>query len=111
MDPSTDISASRSWGGTLPGMRGIVCMSGVASAVLGDDHIDVGSHVAVQPQRDLVLAKRLDRLLHVDLVPIDVDSVLGLERCSDVLVCDRAERLVLGTNLQSPDHRLVVDLI
>ncbi len=58
-----------------------------------------------------MLAKRPDGLLQVDLVAVDLDPVLGFERGRDVLVGDRAERLVLGPYLQPHHNRLVVDLI
>src|SRR5450759_5423243 len=99
----TDISASRSWGGTLPWTRGTVVATNEALSVLGDDHVHVGGHVAVQLERDLVLAQRPDGILHVDLVAVDLHSVLRFERGRDVLVCDRAEGFVLGANLQ-PHH-------
>src|SRR6266851_5780477 len=89
IDASTDISASRSCGGTLPGVSAIVAMKYVgALAVLGDDQVHVGGHVTVQPKGNLVLAQRLDRLLDVDLVPVDVDAVLSLQRRGHVLVGD-----------------------
>src|SRR6266852_315414 len=110
MEPSTDVSASRSWGGTLPGVSAIVAMTD-ALPVLSHDHIDVGGHVAVQLQRNLVLTQRTDGLLHVDLVPVDLDPMLSLEGAGDILVRDRAESLVLGPDPEAHDHRLVVDLV
>src|SRR5262249_42725973 len=53
----------------------------------------------------------LYRLSQVDLVPVDLDAVLRLERRRDVLVGDRAEGLVLGTHLEAHDHGFVVDLV
>src|SRR5712692_685738 len=110
MEPSTDVSASRSWGGTLPGVSAIVAMTD-ALPVLSHDHIDVGGHVAVQLQRHFMLAQRLDGLLHVDLVPVDLYAMLSLEGAGDVLVRDRAESLVLGADLEAHDDGLVVDLV
>src|SRR5438128_4563488 len=80
-------------------------------AVLRNDHVDASSHVAMQLERNLVLAQRPDRLLHVDLVPVDLNPMLRLQRAGDVLVRDRAERLVLGSDLQPNHDSLVVDLV
>ena len=66
----------------------------------GDDQVDVGLDVPVQAERHLVLSQLLDRLLQVDLVAVDVDLVLGLERGRYIRVGDRAEGLVLGTRAQ-----------
>src|SRR5690348_3748551 len=110
IDPMIEISASRSCGGTRPAASGSVVATR-ALAVLGDDHVDVSAHVAVQLERDLMLAQLLDRLFQIDLVPVDLDAVLRLQRGGDVLVRDGAEGLVFGADPQAHDDGLVVDLI
>src|SRR2546421_11709811 len=60
---------------------------------------------------NLVLTKGLDGFPDVDLVPVDVDPVLGLEGDGHILVGDGAERLVLGSDLQTNNNRLVADLV
>src|SRR5436309_14446157 len=110
-DPMTEISASRSCGGIRPAASGSVVAMRCVLAVLRDDYVDVGAHVTMQLQRHLVLTKCLDRLPEVDLVPVDLDAVLRLQRRGDVLVGDRAERLVLVADLQAHDHGLVVYLV
>src|SRR5438445_12716860 len=62
-------------------------------------------------QRYLVLAQRLDRLLHVDLVAVDVDPMLRLQSAGDVLVRDRTKGLILGADLAAHDDGRVVDLV
>src|SRR5438270_1802820 len=106
-----DISASRSCGGTRPAASGSVVAMPVRLTVLRDDHVDVSAHVTVQLERNLVLAQRLDGLLQVDLVAIDLDTMLRLQSRRDVLVGDRTKGLVLRADLQAHDHGLVADLI
>src|SRR5689334_12242980 len=99
IDPMIDISASRSCGGIRPAASGSVVAMPEFLTVLGDDHVDARGNVAVQLQRHLVLAERLDRLLQVDLVAVDLHAMLRLEGGGDVLVGDGAKRLVLGPDL------------
>src|SRR5260370_38770261 len=98
MEPSTEVSASRSWGGALPGVSAIVAMTD-ALPVLSHYHIDVGGHVTGQLQRHFVLAQGLYGLLHVDLVPVDLDSMLSLEASGHVLGLVRPESLGVSADL------------
>src|SRR2546421_12246610 len=95
-----DISASRSCGGTRPAASGSVVAMPVRLTVLRDDHVDVSAHLAVQLERDLVLAQRLDRLRQVDLVPVDVHTRLNFQGCRDLLGRDRTYSIVPGPDRQ-----------
>src|ERR1051326_1343720 len=97
IDPRTEVSAWRSWGGTRPSTRvGTEATDTPRLPVLRDDQVDVGDDVAVQPQRHAVLAELLERLLQVDPAAVDLDALLEPQRGRDVLVRDGAEDLVLG---------------
>src|SRR4029077_9633313 len=80
--PCTTRTASRSGGWPNPDR----------SALGFDDDPDLGAHPAEDLDRDLVGAQRLERLLEVDLVPVDLDPAPG-QRVGDVLRRDRAVQL------------------
>jgi hypothetical protein len=56
-----------------------------------DDRVDLGEQVDL----DLVHADRADRLVHVDVVPVDPDAGLRLDRHGHVGGRDAAEQLAL----------------
>src|SRR6188472_1938146 len=62
---------------------------GPGSALRLDDDRDLGGHPREHLDRHLVGAERLERLLEVDLVAVDLDAPAG-ERVGDVLGRDRA---------------------
>src|SRR5215469_4059561 len=108
--PRTEVSASRSRGGTRPSTRGGTGATDKARLpVPGDDQVDVRGDLAVEVERHPVLAELLQGILQLDPAPVDVHLVLEPQRGGDVVVGDGAEDLVLGSDLE-PDHDgLVVD--
>src|SRR5690242_8736816 len=88
--------ASRETGRTKNGGR--------ASALGLDDDRHLGREALVDLDRDLVRAERLDRLLEVDLVPVDGDPAPA-ERLGDVLVVDRAVELAALADLHAHRER------
>src|SRR3981081_1834666 len=110
--PRTEVSASRSCGGTRPScLGGDVIGAKLALPIPRDDQIDAGFHIPVKTQWDLVFAQLLERLLELDPPAVDLDLVLLLDGFGDVLARDGTEDLVFGSHLEPDDDRLVVDLL
>src|SRR6202034_667279 len=59
-----------------------------------DDDRDLGRNVAVQAQRDLVLAQRANRLIELNLAPVHM-VLLRFESIGDIFRRYRAEKLVV----------------
>src|SRR5687767_2190767 len=70
------------------------------NTLLGADDVDaqLGGDVGVEPDRDRVLAERLDRLVERDAPALDAELVLIEER-RDVLAGHRAEQLAFLAGL------------
>src|SRR3984893_4437223 len=110
--PRTEVSASRSCGGTRPScLGGDVIGAKLALPIPRDDQIDASFHIPVKTQGDLVFAQLLERLLELDPPAVDLDLGLLLDGFRDVLARDGTEDLVFCPHLEPDDDRLVVDLL
>src|SRR5262249_5375629 len=90
MAPSTARSASRLWGGILPGSSTLVAMAGRAVGLLGRDrHRQRRRHVSVEADRHLEVAGRLDRLLELHASLLDRARML-VRRFSLVMFTSRS---------------------
>src|ERR1700682_523537 len=59
---------------------------------------DLGRHLAMQPNHDLVLAERLNRIVELDLTPVNVVA-LRFQAVGDVLGSHRSEELIVFAGL------------
>jgi hypothetical protein len=81
-----------------------------ARSLLDDPDLDLGPDVGVQPERHAVDAERLDRLVQVDLAPLDVVP-LGLELLRDVGRGHRPEQLAFLADARGERDRDLGQLV
>ena len=74
-----------------------------------DRHLEARGHFAVQLDRHVELAERLERLVELDLAAVDGEA-LGLERLGHVTGGDRAEEVVVLAHLAGELERDAGDL-
>src|SRR5256885_6831744 len=79
--------------------------------LLDHPHPNLGLHIGVEANRDLVDAKRLDRLVKVDLALLDLRKTLRMELLRDVRRGYRAEQLVFLANACRERERHLLETI
>src|SRR5690554_5610833 len=98
-------AAQRAGAGPLPELAG--------AGLLFLDHpdLDLGTDLGVQPDRDRIDAQRLDRLVQLDLAPVDLEvEALLRQPFRDIRGRDRAEQLRLRAGPRLERERDLLDL-
>src|SRR4051812_31072618 len=118
--PRTEVSASSFWGGSLPEVSGGSEMATADQAMpgpgtdavvrrepslCGHDRLDLSRDALVHLDRDHVRPGRADRILELDLAPVELQAARLLDRVDDVLRGDRAEQpAVLARFLRDSEY-------